>query len=410
MKTYLVGGAVRDELLGRPVKERDWVVVGATPEMMQARGFRAVGKDFPVFIHPETGEEYALARTERKTGPGYHGFEFHASPEVTLEQDLMRRDLTVNALARDDQGEIIDYYGGLNDLKARKLRHVSPAFAEDPVRILRTARFAARYADLGFEVADETLALMRQMVERGEADALVPERVWQELIKALAESRPSVFFEVLRSCGALRVIFPEIDRLFGIPQPPQYHPEIDTGVHVMMVVDKAAEKTSDLLVRFSALTHDLGKGTSDPSMLPSHRGHEERGEALVEAMCVRLKAPKAYREMAKLVAKYHLHIHRAEILKPKTLLKLFESLDAFRRPERFAKMVLACEADAQGRTGWENKPYPQAQYILEARERAAAVAVKPLVEQGLKGEALAAELARQRVKAIARFKEALNNT
>lgn len=409
MKTYLVGGAVRDELLGRPVKERDWVVVGATPEMMQARGFRAVGKDFPVFIHPETGEEYALARTERKTGPGYHGFEFHASPEVTLEQDLMRRDLTVNALARDDQGEIIDYYGGLNDLKARKLRHVSPAFAEDPVRILRTARFAARYADLGFEVADETLALMRQMVERGEADALVPERVWQELIKALAESRPSVFFEVLRSCGALRVIFPEIDRLFGIPQPPQYHPEIDTGVHVMMVVDKAAEKTSDLLVRFSALTHDLGKGTSDPSMLPSHRGHEERGEALVEAMCVRLKAPKAYREMAKLVAKYHLHIHRAEILKPKTMLKLFESLDAFRRPERFAKMVLACEADAQGRTGWENKPYPQAQYILEARERAAAVAVKPLVEQGLKGEALAAELARQRVKAIARFKEALNN-
>lgn len=410
MKTYLVGGAVRDELLGRPVKERDWVVVGATPEMMQARGFRAVGKDFPVFIHPETGEEYALARTERKTGPGYHGFEFHASPEVTLEQDLMRRDLTVNALARDDQGEIIDYYGGLNDLKARKLRHVSPAFAEDPVRILRTARFAARYADLGFEVADETLALMRQMVERGEADALVPERVWQELIKALAESRPSVFFEVLRSCGALRVIFPEIDRLFGIPQPPQYHPEIDTGVHVMMVVDKAAEKTSDLLVRFSALTHDLGKGTSDPSMLPSHRGHEERGEALVEAMCVRLKAPKAYREMAKLVAKYHLHIHRAEILKPKTLLNLFESLDAFRRPKRFAKMVLACEADAQGRTGWENKPYPQAQYILEARERAAAVAVKPLVEQGLKGEALAAELARQRVKAIARFKEALNNT
>lgn len=410
MKTYLVGGAVRDELLGRPVKERDWVVVGATPEMMQARGFRAVGKDFPVFIHPETGEEFALARTERKTGPGYHGFEFHASPEVTLEQDLMRRDLTVNALARDDQGEIIDYYGGLNDLKARKLRHVSPAFAEDPVRILRTARFAARYADLGFEVADETLALMRQMVERGEADALVPERVWQELIKALAESRPSVFFEVLRSCGALRVIFPEIDRLFGIPQPPQYHPEIDTGVHVMMVVDKAAEKTSNLLVRFSALTHDLGKGTSDPSMLPSHRGHEERGEALVEAMCVRLKAPKAYREMAKLVAKYHLHIHRAEILKPKTLLNLFESLDAFRRPKRFAKMVLACEADAQGRTGWENKPYPQAQYILEARERAAAVAVKPLVEQGLKGEALAAELARQRVKAIARFKEALNNT
>ncbi|MGV6817899.1 MAG: multifunctional CCA addition/repair protein [Thiotrichales bacterium] len=410
MKTYLVGGAVRDELLGRPVKERDWVVVGATPEMMQARGFKAVGKDFPVFIHPETGEEYALARTERKTGPGYHGFEFHASPEVTLEQDLMRRDLTVNALARDDQGEIIDYYGGLNDLKARKLRHVSPAFAEDPVRILRTARFAARYADLGFEVADQTLALMRQMVEGGEADALVPERVWQELIKALAEPRPSVFFEVLRSCGALRVIFPEIDRLFGIPQPPQYHPEIDTGVHVMMVVDKAAEKTSDLLVRFSALTHDLGKGTSDPSMLPSHRGHEERGEALVEAMCVRLKAPKAYREMAKLVAKYHLHIHRAEILKPQTLLRLFESLDAFRRPERFASMVLACEADAQGRTGWENKPYPQAQFILEARERAAAVAVKPLVEQGLKGEALAAELARQRVKALARFKKSRETT
>lgn len=319
MNIYLVGGAVRDELLGRSIKERDWVVVGATPESMLEQGYRAVGKDFPVFIHPETGEEYALARTERKTGPGYHGFEFHASPEVTLEQDLLRRDLTVNALARDEYGEIIDCYGGLQDLEARRLRHVSPAFAEDPVRILRTARLAARYVELGFEVADETMALMREMVEAGEADALVPERVWQELSKALTESKPSVFFTVLRDCGALKVVFPEIDQLFGIPQPPQYHPEIDTGVHVMMVVDQAAAKSNDLIVRFCALTHDLGKGTTDPSILPSHRGHEERGEALVEAMCQRLKAPKAYRQMAMLVAKYHLHVHRSETLKPSTL-------------------------------------------------------------------------------------------
>lgn len=407
MKTYLVGGAVRDELLGRPVHERDWVVVGATPESMLDAGFRAVGKDFPVFLHPQTKEEYALARTERKTGPGYHGFEFHAAPDVTLEQDLARRDLTVNTLAQDDDGQIIDFYGGIADLEARLLRHVSPAFAEDPVRILRTARFAARYAPIGFRVADETIAMMRDMVAAGEADALVPERVWQELIKALAEPQPSVFFMVLRECGALKVIFPELDCLFGVPQPPQYHPEIDTGVHVMMVVDQAAEKTTDLMVRFSALTHDLGKGTTDEALWPSHRGHEERGEGLVEAMCHRLKAPKAFRQMAMLVAKYHLHVHRSQSLKPTTLLRLFESLDAFRRPERFAGMVMACEADAQGRTGWEEKPYPQAEYLLLARDQAAAVDVKPLVERGLKGEALAAELARQRVKVLATLKREL---
>ncbi|HFD86184.1 MAG TPA: multifunctional CCA addition/repair protein, partial [Gammaproteobacteria bacterium] len=396
METFLVGGAVRDRLLGREVKERDWVVVGATAEEMVRLGYRQVGKDFPVFLHPETHEEYALARTERKTAPGYHGFQVHASPDVTLEQDLLRRDLTVNALAEDPSGQIIDYYGGMADLENRLLRHVSPAFAEDPVRILRVARFAARYAHLGFAVAGETLELMRDMVNRGEADALVAERIWQELEKALGEKSPEVFFEVLRECGALAIIFPEIDRLFGVPQPAKYHPEIDTGVHTLLVLREAASDSSVPRVRFAALTHDLGKGTTPRSILPSHHGHEERGAKLVEVMCRRLRAPKAWREMAVLVARYHTHVHRSRELKPGTLLKTLEALDAFRRSDRFREILICCEADSHGRTGLEHKPYPQHAYMLEAQQVAASVPIKPLLEKGLKGEALAEALKRQR--------------
>ena len=395
---------MRDRLLGREVRERDWVVVGASPEEMTALGYRQVGKDFPVFLHPETHEEYALARTERKTAPGYHGFEVHAAPDVTLEQDLLRRDLTINALAEDSAGNVIDYYRGLDDLENRLLRHVSPAFAEDPVRILRVARFAARYAHLGFRVADETLDLMRRMVENGEADALVAERIWQELEKALAEPSPAVFFEVLRECGALKAIFPEIDRLFGVPQPPQYHPEIDTGVHTMMVLSEAAELSSSPMVRFAALTHDLGKGTTPDEILPSHRGHEERGARIIERLCRRLRAPKAWREMAVLVAKYHTHVHRSRELRPSTLLRKLGALDAFRRPERFADILLVCEADARGRKGLEQRPYPQRQYMLGAQRVAAAVEVGPLLQQGLKGKALATALERQRIAALAAYK------
>ncbi len=404
MKTYLVGGAVRDKLLGRTVRERDWVVVGATPEQMKSLGYRQVGRDFPVFLHPETHEEYALARTERKTAPGYRGFEVHAAPEVTLEEDLQRRDLTINALAEDENGEIIDYHGGLDDLDKRLLRHVSPAFAEDPVRILRVARFAARYAHLGFRVADETIGLMRRMVEDGEADALVPERIWQELEKALGERSPAVFFEVLRDCGALKVIFPEIDRLFGVPQPAKYHPEIDTGVHTLLVLGQAARLSDDPMLRFAALTHDLGKGTTPKEILPSHRGHEERGARLVTRLCTRLRAPKAWREMAVLVARYHTHVHRARELKPSTLLRTLESLDAFRRPERFADILLVCEADARGRTGLEQRPYPQRDYLLGAAGAAAAVAVAPLLDEGLRGQALAQALARRRIEALTAYR------
>jgi tRNA nucleotidyltransferase (CCA-adding enzyme) len=373
MRTYLVGGAVRDRLLGRPVTERDYVVVGATPDEMVARGFQQVGKDFPVFLHPETKEEYALARTERKTAPGYHGFLVHAAPDVTLEEDLRRRDLTINALAEDEEGRLIDYYGGLADLEYRVLRHVSAAFAEDPVRILRVARFAARYADLGFRVADETLGLMRSMVASGEVDALVPERVWQELVKALAEAKPSPFFKVLRGCGALARLFPEIDRLWGIPQPAKWHPEIDTGVHTMMVVDMAARISTDPAVRFAALTHDLGKGTTPREILPSHKGHEERSVALIEDLCRRLRVPKRYRELAVVAARYHGLIHKVGELRPRMIVELLEGADAFRRPERFAQVLLACEADYRGRTSYEERSYPQAECLL--RSLAAALTV-----------------------------------
>jgi tRNA nucleotidyltransferase (CCA-adding enzyme) len=401
MHIYLVGGAIRDELLNLPVTERDWVVVGTTPEAMQALGFKPVGKDFPVFLHPETHEEYALARTERKTAPGYHGFRFQATPEVTLQEDLARRDLTINAMARDAEGRFIDPYHGLRDLRERWLRHVSPAFAEDPVRILRLARFAARFARLGFQVASETQDLMRAMVASGEVDALVPERVWAETVKALAEPNPERFIEMLRSCAALGRIFPEIERLFGVPQPAQHHPEIDTGVHLLLSLAQAAQLQADTQVRFAVLVHDLGKGTTPPSEWPRHRGHETRGAQQVYDFCQRLRTPKAFRQLGVLVARYHTHCHRALELRPGTLLKTLYALDAFRKPQRFAQFLLACEADARGREGLENRSYPQAERLQIAYRAAAAVTARSFVAKGLSGNPLKAAIRRAQVQAIA---------
>lgn len=400
MKTFLVGGAVRDRLLGYPVKERDWVVVGETPESMIARGFRPVGRDFPVFLHPQTHEEYALARTERKTAPGYRGFAVHASPEVTLEQDLLRRDLTINAMALDDAGQLVDPYGGRRDLEARLLRHVSPAFSEDPVRILRVARFAARYATLGFQVADETRALMRGMVASGEVDALVAERVWVELVKALAEPTPAAFFAVLRECAALERLFPEIDRLFGVPQPVDHHPEVDAGIHTLLVLEQAARLSADSLVRFAALTHDLGKGLTPPEFWPRHRGHEKAGLAALEDLCGRLKAPKVYQRLAEKVMRYHGHCHRAGELRASTLVDLLQRLDALRKNNQLELFLLACEADAKGRPGHEDQPYPQAEWIREAQRAALSVTTDALLEKGLRGEVLGRELRQLRIKAV----------
>jgi len=351
MQVYLVGGAVRDELLGIPVRERDWCVVGATPDDMLDKGFKPVGKDFPVFLHPESGEEYALARTERKTSAGYHGFAFDTSPEVTIEADLSRRDLTINALAKDSNGELIDPFNGRSDLEKRWLRHVSDAFAEDPVRILRTAKFAARLANLGFRIAPETRDLMRNIVASGEADALVPDRIWKETAAALAGPNPRLYFEALRGCNALKVTLPEVEALFGIPQPAKWHPEIDTGVHTMMVLEQAEKLSKNLDVRFAALVHDLGKATTDKRLLPSHPGHGERGCKLIEVLAQRLPVPRACRELAILAARYHTHCHRAFELRDSTIVKILERTDAFRRQDRFEKFLDVCEADARGRTG-----------------------------------------------------------
>lgn len=400
MDIFLVGGAVRDSLLGLEPKERDWVVVGATPEQLEAQGYRQVGKDFPVFLHPDTHEEYALARTERKTAPGYHGFAVHAAPDVTLEEDLLRRDLTINAIAQTEDGQLIDPYNGQQDLADKLLRHVSPAFSEDPVRILRVARFAARFAHLGFTVAPETNQLMRDMVNAGEVDALVAERVWAETEKALSEQTPTRFFEILRDCGALAKLFPEIERLYGVPQPEKHHPEIDTGVHTMMVLEQAARLSTDTSVRFAALVHDLGKGTTPKDQWPKHIAHEERGVPLVEAMCERLRVPRAYRELAVAVTRYHLHYHRAAELKPTTLLKMLNALDAFRRPERYELFVLACEADSRGRPGFEDAHFAQPDILRRTRDAAAAVTAQTLVEKGLSGAAIGQELDRLRANAI----------
>jgi tRNA nucleotidyltransferase (CCA-adding enzyme) len=400
MQVYLVGGAVRDRLLGRPVKERDWVVVGASPQELERQGFVPVGREFPVFLHPQTHEEYALARLERKVAPGYRGFTTQFSPDVTLEEDLRRRDLTINAMAETPSGEIVDPYGGRRDLEARLLRHVSDSFVEDPVRVLRVARFAARYAELGFRVAADTVALMRRMTDSAELEALVPERVWQETERALGESRPDVFFETLRQCGALGVIFPELAALYGVPQPPRWHPEIDTGVHVMLALRYSAANGTSTAVRFAVLMHDLGKALTAPAHWPSHRGHEEAGVPVIERLCARLKVPNGYRDLAVLTARHHAVVHRAAELRPATVLKLLEATDAFRRPERFEEMLAACEADARGRTGLEAQPYPQRDQLRRAHAAAAAVSLDEGERQGLVGAAIGEKIRDKRLAAI----------
>jgi tRNA nucleotidyltransferase (CCA-adding enzyme) len=400
MEIFEVGGAVRDALLGRPAKERDWLVVGAEPAELLALGYKPVGKDFPVFLHPDTGEEYALARTERKIAPGYSGFTFDTAPSITVEQDLERRDLTINAMARDREGRLVDPWGGRRDVEARILRHVSDAFREDPVRVLRTARFAADLDALGFRVAPETMRLMRDMVDSGEVDALRPERVWKETARALGTARPDVFFAVLRECGALAKVFPEVDALFGVPQPERWHPEIDTGVHVLMALRIAARLTRDTTVAFAVLTHDLGKATTPVALLPRHHGHEERSAKLIEVLCERLPVPKAHRDLALHVARHHTLVHRSAELRAATVLKLIEAVDALRRPERFDSFLLACEADARGRTGLEDQPYPQAERLRAALHAARRVDARALAARGLEGAALGEALRRERIAAI----------
>lgn len=401
MKAYLVGGAVRDALLGLPAGDRDWVVVGETPESMAAAGFRPVGADFPVFLHPHSGEEYALARTERKTAPGYRGFVFHADAAVTLEQDLARRDFTVNAVAQAEDGSLVDPYGGRADLERRVLRHVSPAFAEDPVRILRAARFLARFAHLGFSLAPETEMLMRDMVRAGEVDHLVPERVWQEIQRALASKTPSAFLGTLRACGALKVLLPEVDALYGVPQRAEYHPEIDAGLHTEMVLDMAARLApGDALTGFAALTHDLGKALTPPADWPKHIAHEHLGLPAVEAVCARWKVPGEYRALALHVCREHLNVHRLEQLRPETVHALLERIDAFRRPERVAALATVCEADKRGRLGMSDAPYPNAALLLRFHRAAAAVSGRD-VGPGLHGPAVGEALKRKRIDAIA---------
>jgi tRNA nucleotidyltransferase (CCA-adding enzyme) len=401
MNIYLVGGAVRDKLLNYPVYERDWVVVGVTADEMLAQGFRPVGKDFPVFLHPQSNEEYALARTERKTAPGYKGFVVHADVDVTLEQDLLRRDLTINAIAEDEEGRLYDPYGGQQDLDARLLRHVSGAFVEDPVRILRVARFAARYAHLGFKVADETMQLMREMTARGEVDALVAERVWAELVKALTEQTPQQFFQVLRDCDALERLFPELNALFGVPQPPKYHPEVDTGIHTLMALEQAAKLSDNSLVRFAALMHDIGKGLTPTNILPAHHGHEETGAKLFASVAKRLRLPDQYKRLASQVIRYHTHCHRVFELKASTLVDTLYALDALRKnSQSFEFFLLACMADARGRTGLENCDYPQAEVMRIAQQAALSVDVKPFVEQGLTGGAIGEALRRKRIEVV----------
>lgn len=400
METYLVGGAVRDQLLGLPVHERDWVVTGATPEQMIARGYTPVGKDFPVFLHPDTHEEYALARTERKTAPGYHGFVFHTDTTVTLEQDLYRRDLTINAIAQNQQGQLFDPYNGQQDVQKKILRHVSPAFAEDPVRILRLARFAARFHHLGFRIADETLALMQSMVAQGEVSTLTTERVWRECERALGEQNPQIFFAVLHQCGALAVIFPEVNALFGVPQAPQHHPEIDTGIHTLMAIEQCAKLTGSTLARFATLCHDLGKALTPADALPRHIGHEAKSKPLVIALCERLGTPTEYRDLAVRVAVYHTHCHRALTLRAATIFELFEHLDLFRRPQRLEPFLMACEADARGRTGFEQRDYPPTAFLREAFARCCAVTGKDIDREKFTGKIFGDELRRLRINAL----------
>jgi len=401
MKTYLVGGAVRDRMLGIDVKDRDYVVVGARPEQLLEQGYKPVGKDFPVFLHPATREEYALARTERKTARGYHGFAFDADPSVTLEDDLRRRDLTINAMAEDEHGALVDPFGGARDLADKILRHVSPAFAEDPVRVLRVARFAARYAARGFRVAPETMQLMRQTVQSGEVDHLVPERVWAETHKALTEATPGAFVHCLRECGALQRVMPEVDALYGVPQRADYHPEIDTGVHIGMVLDAAAQLApGDALIGWCALTHDLGKALTPAHELPAHRGHEHNGVAPLRALSARLRVPAEFAALGELVCRLHLLAHSAFELRAGTILELFEKLDAFRKPERVKQFLLACEADKRGRKGMRDSSYPQAGYLLLLFHKACEPKARALLDAGLNGPALGKALREARLDAV----------
>lgn len=400
MDIFLVGGAVRDKLLGFPIRERDWLVVGATPQQMLDLGYRQVGKEFPVFLHPDSHEEYALARTERKTGKGYTGFICYSSPDVTLEEDLQRRDLTINAMAETDDGQLIDPYGGKEDLDNRVLRHVSPAFSEDPLRVLRVARFAARYHHLGFRVADETLALMKSITESGELEHLVPERIWKEIESALGERSPAQFVRVLRACHALAIILPEVDRLFGVPQTEKYHPEIDTGEHTLMALEQASCISSSTLMRYAVLVHDLGKGLTKKEYWPAHIAHEAKGVKPIRTIGERLKVPKNHTALAELVARYHTHCHRALEMRPAKIVDLITNTDALRRPERFELFLLACEADARGRRGFEDKPYPQAAYLRQALETVRAINPQILIQQGIKGEALGKQLRNERARVI----------
>ncbi|GLP97240.1 multifunctional CCA addition/repair protein [Paraferrimonas sedimenticola] len=404
MKTYLVGGAVRDQLLGIPYKDKDYVVVGASVEQMLADGYQQVGRDFPVFLHPETQQEHALARTERKSGQGYTGFICEFGPDVTLEQDLIRRDLTINAIAQDDNGELFDPYGGQQDIKDKRLRHVSNAFSEDPLRVLRVARFAARFAHLGFRVDPSTMALMRSMSESGELSSLTAERVWQELQGGLQAKSPRVFFEVLRDCGALQVVLPEVDALFGVPQPEQWHPEIDTGLHTLLCIEAAGLLTDDLATRFAVLCHDLGKALTPSEHWPKHHGHGQLGLKPIKGLCQRLKAPNECRDIALLVSDQHGNVHKARELRPSTLLKLFDKGDFWRKPQRLQQLLIACEADSKGRTGFESEPYPQKAYLEQAFAIANQIPVQEVINAGFKGREIREELTRRREQALSTYK------
>lgn len=408
MQIYLVGGAVRDSLLNIPIKDKDWVVVGSTPGELLNLGYSQVGADFPVFLHPKTKEEHALARTERKSGSGYQGFICDFSPDISLEEDLLRRDLTINAMAQDENGEIVDPYNGQQDIKDKKLRHVSLAFAEDPLRVLRVARFAARFAHLGFTIAQETISLMKDIAASGELAHLTQERVWQETERALAESQPWVYFQALKDCNALAIIFPELDKLFGIPQPEKHHPEIDCGIHSLMVLEQASMLSDDINVRWASLLHDLGKGLTNDELLPSHHGHEQTGEQLVIELNQRLKTPNDFKDLSRLVCIYHTHVHRAFELKPQTLLKFFNKIDLWRKPERLQQILLACKADSRGRTGFEEIDYPQMEYINEMAQACLTINAKQFVAQGIKGKAIGEAIALERhsvIKKLAKDRE-----
>jgi tRNA nucleotidyltransferase (CCA-adding enzyme) len=405
MQIYLVGGAVRDALLNINIKDKDWVVVGSTPEELIKLGYSQVGADFPVFLHPKTKEEHALARTERKSGSGYQGFICDFNPDITLEEDLLRRDLTINAMAQNDDGSLVDPYHGQRDIKERKLRHVSDAFSEDPLRVLRVARFAARFAHLGFTIAEETLALMQNIAASGELNHLTPERVWQETERALGESQPWVYFQVLRDCNALEIIFPELDRLFGVPQPAKHHPEIDCGIHTLMVLEQASKLTDDINIRWASLLHDLGKGLTPEALLPSHHGHEQSGEHLVIELNQRLKTPNEFKDLSRLVCIFHTHVHRAFELKPQTLLKFFNKIDLWRKPERLQQILIACKADSRGRTGFEEVEYSQVEYITEIAKACLEINAKEFVAQGILGKAIGEAMAAERLVVIKRLSQ-----